>query len=298
MDCLNHYIACADPGIRNDYLVTDLLYSSRKYDSAIDHARRLIDRQGKTSEPRLYKLIAYSYKELHDSSKALDYMKKYFNGQSDTGFVVKDYVTMGEIYDAMNQPDSSIRYYVKAGNMEKDSIRRIAYCKKLAELYKKQKDYGNQALWLGRYYQASPKATNLDLFNWGLAWYMAKEYQQADSIFGIYEAKYPEQDFGYYWRARSDAAIDTSMSTGMAIPHYLKLIEIAGKDTANRTTRKHLIESYGYIAAYDANIKKDYPAAIEYFEKLLSLDPENKDAIRYVEILKKNLGKGEKKTGV
>jgi len=58
------------------------------------------------------------------------------------------------------------------------------------------------------------------------------------------------------------------MSTGMAIPHYLKLIEIAGKDTANRTSRKHLIEAYGYIAAYDANTKKDYPSAIEYFEKI------------------------------
>ncbi|HEY4065063.1 MAG TPA: tetratricopeptide repeat protein [Puia sp.] len=297
MDCLNHYIASADPGIRNDYLVTDLLYSSRKYDSAIDHARRLIDQQGKTSEPRLYKLIAYSYKELHDSVQALGYMKQYFSQQCDTGFVMKDYETMGEIYDEMNQPDSSVRYYVKAGNMEKDSLKRVAYCKKLAELYKKQKDYGNQALWLGKYYEGSPKATNLDLFNWGLAWYMAKEYPLADSIFGIYETKYPEQDFGYYWRARSDAAIDTAMATGMAIPQYMKLIEIDGKDSTNKTNRKHLIESYGYIAAYKANTQKDYTGAIDYFEKLLALDPANGDAQKYVAILKKNMSRMAAKSG-
>ena len=291
MECLRHYIAATDPGIHNDYLVTDLLYSSQKYDSAIDHARQLIDRQGKTSEPRLYKLIAYSYKELHDSARAMDFMQQYFHEQSDTGFVVKDYETMGEIYDALNRPDSAACYYVRASNMEKDSAKRVAYSKKLAGLYKKQKDYANQALWLGRYYQGNSRATNLDLFNWGLAHYMAKEYPLADSVFGLYETKYPDQDFGYYWRARSDAAIDTAMTTGLAIPQYMKLIDIDGKDSANKTNRKHLIESYGYIAAYKANTQKDYTGAIDYFEKLLALDPGNTDAQRYVTILKKNLSR-------
>ncbi|HEY4285931.1 MAG TPA: tetratricopeptide repeat protein [Puia sp.] len=295
MDMLNHYIAATDPGVRNDYLVTDLLYSSRKYQEAIQKAQQLLGQQGGVSEPRLYKLIAYSYKELHDSAKALDFMQQYFQKQNDTGFVVKDYETMGEIYDLLSKPDSAVTYYVKAGAMEKDSVQHRAYAKKLAELYKKQKDYSNQALWLGMYYQDNTKATNLDLFNWGLAHYMAKEYPAADSVFGLYETKYPEQDFGYYWRARSDAAIDTAMETGMAVPHYLKLIDIAGKDTANKTNRKHLIESYGYIAAYKANSQKDYTGAIDYFEKLLELDPANTDARKYIEIIKKNQSKAESK---
>ena len=295
MDDLNHYIAATDPGIRNDYLVTDLLYSSRKYQEAIQKAQQLIGQQGGISEPRLYKLIAYSYKELHDSAKAMDFMQEYFRKQNDTGFVVKDYETMGEIYDMLNKPDSAVTYYVKAGTLEKDSVQHRAFAKKLAELYKKQKDYSNQAIWLGTYYEGNTKASNLDLFNWGLACYMAKEYPAADSVFGLYEAKYPEQDFGYYWRARSDAAIDTAMETGMAVPHYLKLIDIAGKDTANRTNRKHLIESYGYIAAYKANTQKDYAGAIDYFGKLLELDPANTDARRYIEIIKKNQNKAESK---
>ncbi len=295
MDELNHYIAATDPGIRNDYLVTDLLYSSRKYQEAIQKAKQLIDQRGGGSEPRLYKLIAYSYKELHDSSRALDFMQEYFRRQTDTGFVAKDYETMGEIYDLLNKPDSAVPYYVKAGSLEKDSIQRRVFAKKLAGLYKKQKDYSNQALWLGVYYEGNAKATNLDLFNWGLAFYMAKEYPMADSVFGLYETKYPDQDFGYYWRARSDVAIDTAMQTGMAIPHYLKLIDIAEKDTANKTNRKHLIESYGYIAAYKANSQKDYAGAIEYFGKLLELDPVNPDARRYIEILKKNQSRAESK---
>lgn len=297
MDCLNHYIAAADPGIRNDYLVTDMLYSSRKYKEAIDRAQGLIGRQGGESEPRLYKLIAYSYNETGDSLKALDFMKQYFQKQADTGFVMKDYEAMGEIYIKLDQPDSAANYFVKAGEMEKDSVKQREYAKKLAGLYKERKDYSRQAYWLSKYYQGNEKATNLDLFNWGLAHYMAKEYPMADSVFGMYEIKYPEQDFGYYWRARSASAIDTSMQLGIAVPHYLKLIEIAGKDTASKANKKHLVESYGYIAAYKANTQKDYNGAIDYFEKLLVLDPGNRDAQRYVDILKKNLSKAAGKDG-
>ena len=290
-DCLDHYIAAVDPSIHNDYLVTDLLYSSRKYAEAIDHARQLIAQQGTVTEPRLYKLIAYSYKEQHDSVKALDYMTQYFKLQNDTGFVVKDYSTMGEIYASLDRPDSAAAWFVKAGNIEKDSAARIEYDRKLAGLYKQQKDYANQALWLGRYYSGNSRATNLDLFNWGLAHFMAREYAHADSVFGLYETKYPDQDFGYYWRARCDAAMDTAMSTGMAIPQYMKLIEIDGKDSANKTNRKHLIEAYGYIAAYKANTEKDYAGSIDYFGRLLALDPGNSDASRYIAILKKNMEK-------
>jgi Tfp pilus assembly protein PilF len=296
MDCLQHYIAASDKSPANDYLMTDLLYASRKYQEAIQHAQLILGQQGQQAEPRLFKLIAYSYKELNDSARALEYMRGYFGRQQDTAFVVKDFETMGDIYDKMQQPDSAASYYVRAADMEKDTTKSIAYSKKLAELYKKLKDYPNQAIWLGKYYQHSPKATNLDLFNWGLAHYMARNYPMADSVFGLYEAKYPDQDFGYYWRARSDAAIDTSMTTGMAIPHYLKLIEIAAKDTTSRTNRKHLVESYGYIAAYKANAEKDYSGAIDYFEKLLDLDPGNSDAQRYISILKKNLEKAAKQT--
>ncbi len=299
MDCLNHYIAASDKSLKNDYLMTDLLYSSRKYNDAIRNAQELIGQQGAASEPRLYKLIAYSYKELNDSAKALDFMHRYFKEQKDTAFVVKDFETMAEIYDKMmNNQDSAVVYYARAGELEKDSVKRIEYDKKLAEIYKKLKDYHNQALWLGKYNQGNPKATNLDLFNYGLANYMAKDFHMADSAFGLYETKYPEQDFGYYWRARSDAAIDTSMETGLAIPHYLKLIEIVAKDSANKTNRKHLIEAYGYIAAYKANTEKDYAGAIDYFDKLLNLDPGNTDARKYIEILKKNKSKSESKASV
>jgi hypothetical protein len=71
----------------------------------------------------------------------------------------------------------------------------------------------------------------------------------------------------------------------------MKIIEIDGKDSTNKPNRKHLIEAYGYIAAYKANTEKDYTGSIDYFERLLALDPGNPDAERYVGILKKSLSR-------
>ena len=105
----------------------------------------------------------------------------------------------------------------------------------------------------------------------------------------MYTQKYPEQAFGYYWRARSNVAIDTAMAEGLAVPHYQKLIEVLAKDSVNSNYKKWMSEAYGYLAAYEANTQKDYAEAIGYFEKVLNVDPENENARKYITMLEKNL---------
>jgi len=291
---LDKYIVASDKNIGNDFMVTDLLFASRKYPEAIESARGLVNAADVKTEPRLLKLLAYSYKEMKNTDSALSYMKRYFSIQVDSGFVAKDFEVMGDLYDTLGgMADSASSYYQKALAMETDTLKALTYYKKIADLYKENKDFTNEAIWLGKYYQSNPSPSNIDLFNWGIASYKAKDYFAADSAFKIYENKYPEQSFGYYWTARSNTVIDSTMENGLAIPHYQKVIEIAQKDTTDKTNRKYLLEAYGYVAAYEANVEKDYDDAIEYFEKLLELDPNNSEAKKYVEILKKNLAKEE-----
>jgi tetratricopeptide (TPR) repeat protein len=293
-DYLNKYIAASDKSIQNDYMATDLLFASGKYPEAIEKASALIRSNGIDAEPRLLKLVAYSYKELKETDNALAYMKQYFDAQSDTGFIAKDFETMGEIYDSLpGMDDSASAFYQKALAMETDSVKSLEYYRKLANMYHESKDYRNEALWLGKFYARNPSPRNIDLFNWGIASYKASDYAVADSVFKLYQQQYPDQTFGYYWAARSNVAIDSTMENGLAVPHYQKLIELAEKDTTNRTNRKHLIEAYGYLAAFEANIDKDISDSIVYFEKLLELDPANDDAKKYVEILRKSLAKQE-----
>lgn len=285
----NGYAAKSDRSIQNEYELADLFYVNKNYNEAIQKAKNIIASEGKEAKPRLYKLIAYSYAEQKDSSQAMTYMQQYFGNEEDSNFIAKDFETMASLFLSADNTDSSIVYFRKAVALEKDSAALYKYYKQLADLAKSVKDYPAQAEWLAKYYVGNSNANNVDLFNWGIAHYLSQDYQKADSVFAMYTEKYPEQAFGYYWRARSNVAIDTAMTIGSAVPHYQKLTEVLEKDSANANYKKWMSEAFGYLAAYEANTQKDYAEAIDYFEKVLNVDPENENAKKYIAVLEKNL---------
>jgi tetratricopeptide (TPR) repeat protein len=294
MDYYKQYMERTDKNLATEYAYTDLLYLNKQYSQAIQKANELVQKEGADAEPRLYKLIAYSYRDSQDSTKAFEYMSTYFAKAPDSAHVVKDYETMAQLYQSQGgSPDSVESYYAKALTLVTDSAARYDYYKKLAKMNGDQKNHAAEAKYLDQYYAGNADATNIDLFNWGLAHFKAGEYNAADSVFGMYTEKYPEQTFGYYWRARSNMAKEAAMENGYAIPHYQKLLEVAGKDLANETNKKWAIEAYGYLAAYETNTNSNYAQAIEYFKKLLELDPANADAQKYITILQKNLSSAD-----
>jgi tetratricopeptide (TPR) repeat protein len=292
------YVARSDYDKDNDVLYTDLLYLNKQYQAAITNAQQLLTKHSGDSMPRLYKLMAYSYLETKDTAKAMTNMSLYFSKEVDSNKVVKDFETMADLYATVpGKEDSAITYYLKTVSLAKDRPDRFHFYKKLAELYKGQKDYLNQAQWLGMYYQDNPKASNIDLFNWGIAHFKGEAYVQADTVFGTYIQKYPEQAFGYYWRARTNSLMDSTMEKGAAIPWYNQLILLLEKDAANKTNKKWLIEAYGYLAAYETNQVKDYKTATENLKKILVIDPDNKDAQQYISILEKKISADNNSTG-
>ena len=285
----NDYVAKSDPSLQTEYDLADLLYLTKDYNKAIQKANSLAATQGDQLKPRIYKLLAYSHIELKDSATAIGYMQHYFGKEADSNFIAKDFETMALLYgNTEGKQDSAIVFYEKAASVQKDSAALFGYYKNLSDMAKANKDYAAQAKWLEKYYSGNDKATNVDLFNWGLAHFLAENYAMADSVFGIYVGKYPEQSFGFYWQARSNAALDKEMTQGTAIPHYKNLIAALEKDTANSNYKKWMVEAYAYLAAYEANTEKDYTEAVGYFQKVLEVDPENADAKRYIAILEKN----------
>lgn len=296
MEYYNRYMANSDASIDNEYDLADLFYINKQYDKAIQKADAIVKAEGEKVQPRLYKLISYSYAEQKDSAKAFDYMQNYFANAADSNTVAKDYLLMGDLYVSVKHDDSlAFNYYDKAVALEKDSNELVKYYKRFADLAAADKNYSQQAKWLGKYYSSSDNATNIDLFNWGLAHYKAGEFAAADSTFGIYVSKYPDQSFGYYWQAKSKALEDKDMTQGLAIPAYQKLIEVLEKNPNDANYKNWTVEAYAYLAAYQVNAQKNYAEAISLFEKLLQVDPENADAKKYIAILEKNLDdKGSK----
>jgi tetratricopeptide (TPR) repeat protein len=287
MENLQKYIALSDPGIKNNYLLTDQYFVSAKYTEAIAEAKKIISEESTKTKPRIYKLLAFSYDALKDSRNAGENLKLYFDKAEDTLFTADDFELMAKIAET-NKEDSLVStWYEKALTLQPDPKKKAGIIKKIIAFDKKLKLYDKQAYWFAQLRSLPAEMSNVDIFNWGIANYNSKNYVAADSVFGIYAMKYPEQSFGYYWRARSNAAIDTSMETGIAIPHYEELIRVASKDTVNANNRKWLIQAYGYIAAFKVNTEKKYDDALAYYDKILQLDPGNDDAEKYKGILEK-----------
>ena len=88
----------------------------------------------------------------------------------------------------------------------------------LADLQKEMGNREREAVWRENIYLNKEHPSNLHIYNWGLALYGDENYQKADSVFAIYEDKYPEQIYGYLWSAGSNALLDTTMEKGLAVP--------------------------------------------------------------------------------
>lgn len=290
MTYFKEYTSHSDKSVDQEYGYTDLLYLNKDYANAIQHANSLIKSEGVNTQPRIHKLIAYSLAGLKDSANAVTHMQDYFRSENDSNIIVKDYEFMADLFSSQSgKEDSVMKYYGKAAASTDDSLARRNYFKELARLSSLKQDYAAEANWRGRFYDNNFQAKNIDLFNWGLAAYRAEDYHLADSVFGLYTDKYPEQGFGYYWRARSNAAIDTTLAEGLAIPYYQKLVTMIANDTLNSTSKKWMLEAYSYLAAYETNTEKDYKEAIGYFGRILEIDPQNDNAKKYISILEQNL---------
>lgn len=290
------YYAHADASLQNEYDLADILYLNKQYDTAIAKARSLIDQEGTSIKPRMYKLVAYSYAGKRDTAQALNYIQQYFSHEADSNLISKDYEAMSAFYGAMPGQDSlSALYLARAATIEKDPSQLFADYQKLANMAGERKDFAEQAKWLGLYYTGNERASNQDLFNWGLANYRAEQFSMADSVFGMYVGKYPEQSFGYYWQAKSKALQDRDMAKGTAVPAYQALIANLEQNPSDPNYRSWMTQAYQYLAAYEANTEKDYGAAVGYFQKVLEIDPDNENATKYLNVLQKSLAEQDGK---
>ena len=290
---LNKYISVIDADAQNDYYRIDLKYASRKFQEAIDGADALVAQLGTNIKPRIYRLKAYSYKSLSDFSNARAAADLFFSKASPADIVPKDYELYADILAAVpSSQKDAYAYYEKAIASDEDADDKAAYMQKAVDLAKSQKDKKAIAYWFGLQYQTKKNPSNVDLFNVGKSYVDAgaedfSYYTKADSVFAVYAEKFPAQFTGYYWRARVNWSIDSSMQLGLANPHFTKLIEVtmpmmATKDSI--TVKNPLKFAHRYFIGYH-NSRKENKLALEYCEKYLAIDPNDKEFIDFRQIL-------------
>ncbi len=282
------YFAVTDPKPSDEYDRISFLYAAKKYQDCISKSQEKISSLGANASPLYYKLIAYCYNDMGDSTNAKSYLDQYFAKQKAGDFVTKDYSFYAQVLSKFPGNDSLVTYnYQKA--IETDTVQqeKMDIIKEASAVSKNSGNKKGSAYWMGILYGMKTNPSNSDLYNWGIANYQAGNYTKSDSIFcGVYETKYPTEIFGYLWCARSKHAEDDSLNSGgLAVDAYQKLAQFARSSPDSAKYKSQILESYFYLAGYSNDVKKDKPGALGWINKILEVDPTNATALQFQKIL-------------
>jgi tetratricopeptide (TPR) repeat protein len=286
----NQYKSVADKGPALDYEEAALSFAAGEYKEAVDKSTALLSKYGNDADARLYRLRGYSNWKLGDSAVAIKDFETFFEKATEDQIVPDNWLVAAELAAKFPERQANFDRYVRAAIATDTSDKgKVEIAKKAVDIFKKAGNQEKVAEWALTAMSLNPNPSKVEIYNAGFENFKAGNYMRADSVFDIYKGKYPDEVYGHYWSFRALSVVDSTMEQGLAIPDATRFIEVAELDKVkNKST---LITAYGYMAGYNANVKKDFATAITFLDKIIEIDPANADAVKNKEILQKALAK-------
>ncbi len=276
---LDKYIAVSDPDSKNCYFQASFLYASSKFQDAISKANECIAAGGQNAYLKLYGLKAFAYERLGDSANAKTFFQTYFQKQKPENLESGDYETYARVLMKFPGNEALASSYIeKAVAIDTLESDKVALITNVANSYLAAKNYNEAANWYRRLLTTKKNVTKTDLYNAGYNYYKGGNYKTADSVFTIYQQKYPDDILGWQLGAYSKAYLDSTGTLGLAKPAYEKVIQLASVSTDTVRSKQQLIPAYNYMLA-TAVKNKDYVNALMWNDKILALDPMNAQAV-------------------
>jgi tetratricopeptide (TPR) repeat protein len=304
---LQQFIETKQPekNIQDEFLYSQLCWARGDFACAIAKSEQVIASLGAATKPRVYRLLADAYYQQGDTLakqqqtdaanasfvNAKKYSDLFFGRTGDEmdGVALYDYQLRADIIDKTGgTPAEVFDTYLQSTRVDTLANLKVDLLKKGADRFKAKGDSLSRIIegdLRTLILTTKPNPSQRDLFDAGFAYYQGKSYGTADSLFGVYVTKYPEESFGYMMKYNIQRAIDTSMELGSAVPWAEKYLVILEKDTVKN--KKTIIGVAGYLAAYSANVLKDKEKALVYLRRMLSLDPTNAAIQQNITVLEK-----------
>lgn len=117
----------------------------------------------------------------------------------------------------------------------------------------------------------------------------------ADSVFHAIAEAAPDNYLGNFWRARANSALDPETTQGLAKPFYEEVAALL-ESKNDPHYNSALVECYSYLGYYyllaienpalKAEAKANKDKSIEYWNKILAIDPANATAKRALDGIK------------
>ncbi len=276
-DYFEKWLANSDEDYKSCYYKAALKYSQGYFLEAISKSDECIAAEGSNPYPNLFGLKANAYNRLKDSVKAIENYTEYFKRQTPEKITSGDYVEYAKNLLKIPGNEAQAGLFIqKAVDMDSVEVNKVLYIKSIAQVYEASKNYASAAEWYKKILSIKKNPGKVDLYNTGYNYYKGAAYDSALVFFNAYSQKFPEDIFGFYMTGKTSWIIDSTLQLGLANASFEKTIQIGLTDTIKN--KSQLIYSYKYLAAYQANIKKDKALAISYYDKILSLDPNDAEA--------------------
>lgn len=280
-DYLNKYIAVADNNSKNCYAKASLMFVSQKYPETVSQADACITSAGDKAYPNLYGLKAYAYDKMGDSLKSKQAFEEFFTKVNPDNIGPKDYATYGKVLlEFPGQEALAASNIDKAIALDTVKANKVGYVKDIAKNYVDKKNYVEAGKWYGKVLDIDSTYGKTDLFYAGYNDYRGGNYKSADSVFTLYQNKYPDDIYGWYLGGRAKEGMDTTYQLGLAKPDYEKVISIGDTTQDKGSVKDKLVPAYRYMVAYYYNIKSQADTALMYNNKILEVDPTDATALK------------------
>jgi tetratricopeptide (TPR) repeat protein len=280
-DYLNKYISVADNNSKNCYAKASLMFVSKKYTETVSQADACISEAGAKAYPNLYGLKAYAYDKMGDSLKSKEAFEQFFAKVNPDNIGPKDYATYGKVLlEFPGQEALAESNLGKAIAMDTVLANKVGYVKDVAKSYVEKHDYVKAGKWYGKVLDVDSAYGKTDLFYAGYNDYRGGNYKTADSVFILYQGKFPEDIYGWYLGARAKEGMDTTYELGLAKPDYEKVISIGDTTQDKASIKDKLVPAFRYMVAYYYNIKQQADTALTYNNKILEIDPTDATALK------------------
>jgi hypothetical protein len=289
LENMQQYMKLSDNSFNDKKMNAEILYQSKNYCDAITQSRELMKMTPMPDSVKmeLYGIIGFSQPFCNDSLGAVDNIRKYLSMQNPAKIRSAAYIDFGKLWLKLNDLDSA-GYYYALGLKADTSADKTEMYRQLADAYKAKKNYCKSAEWYDNLVKASPETQPADYAWRSIMFYYCGDYANGLIRSQEFMKKYPDQPSAYLYAAKSAANIDSTDTSGLAVPFYDQWLEKVGP---NYDKKNELKSAYGYELTYFFN-KEDKDKLNIVKEKLRALDPADK-YLKQIEDLEKEAAKAK-----
>ncbi|MBP9553083.1 MAG: hypothetical protein KBE36_02605 [Bacteroides sp.] len=269
------------------------LFLNHDFEKSLEVARMGVEKNAKNTT--FYRLIMYNLTDLKKYDEGIVAADSFFNHPEKSDFTYLDYMYYGHLLSESKKYNEAIAQYQNALKLD---TTKIDLWREISSSYESLNDYTGSIEAYTKYLslQSSDKQTPDLLFQLGKLYYgegttksvssaeKITSLQKADSVFTIITQKAADSYLGYFWRARTNSALDPETTQGLAKPYYESVISLlASKNDARYNSV--LVECYSYLGYY-CLVNNAVAQSKEFWNKILAIDPANATAKKALEGIK------------